>query len=180
MGIAVTRSCMPIILFGNSTFHATDPPSILYTTEYVVHRVSDFGSSGQLSCVVQTTPDTESQVTWWSNGEKLQEGDKYEMSLSEVVEGVKSFKLHIKGLKQSDIGSYLCQLSSEYNREESQEAWIQVDYRNGNKKSLTNNSRLFSRYTVYCFLTIEAATRIGGSLYTRSEDRLFSSSYKGK
>lgn len=111
--------------------HVTDPPSILYTTEYVVHYVSDFGSSGQLSCVVKTSPDTESHVTWWSSGKELQEGKKYKMSSSAITEGVKLFKLGIEDLQQSDIGSYLCQLSSEYNREESQEAWVQVDYRNG-------------------------------------------------
>lgn len=54
------------------------------------------------------------------------------MSSSFMSDEVKVFRLHMDTVQQSDIGSYLCRLSSDYNVEESQEAWIKVDYRNGN------------------------------------------------
>ena len=109
----------------------TDPPSILYTTEYVIHQESEFGTSGHLSCAVETSADTQSHVTWWANGKELQEGDKYRMSSSEMSKEVRLFQLAVEKVQHSDIGSYLCQLSSDYNIEESQEAWIKVDYRKG-------------------------------------------------
>ena len=110
----------------------SDPPSIMYTTEYVIHRESDFGKPGQLSCAVQTSTDTQSHVTWWADGVELKEGGNYRMSSSFMSDEVKVFRLHMDTVQQSDIGSYLCRLSSDYNVEESQEAWIKVDYRNGN------------------------------------------------
>lgn len=103
----------------------------MYTTEYVIHHESEFGHTGQLTCAVQTTPDTGSYVTWWNSGEELQDGGKYKMRTSIMNEDVKLFQLQISDLQQTDIGSYLCQLSSDYNREDSQEAWVQVDFREG-------------------------------------------------
>ena len=107
------------------------PPSILYTTEYIIHQASEFGQAGQLTCAVNTSPDTESHVTWWVNGEAIQDGAKYSRSVSSSNEEVMLFHLHVADIQQSDIGSFLCQLSSDYSREDSQDAWIQVDYRKG-------------------------------------------------
>ena len=121
----------------------TDPPSILYTTEYVVHQEADFGKPGQLSCAVETSTDSQSHVTWWAGGEQLKEGDKYQMSSSAMSDQVTVFKLHMEAVQQSDIGPYLCQLSSDYDVEESQEAWIKVDYRKGTETC-----------TVYVFLHV--------------------------
>ena len=123
-------SSVYIIQLAHSSIHS-DPPSILYTTELVIHQESEFGKPGQLSCVVQTTVGTVSHVTWWSGGEQLVEGGKYRMSSSAMSAEVTAFKLHLEAVEQADIGQYLCQLSTEYNSEESQQAWIKVDYRKG-------------------------------------------------
>lgn len=72
-----------------------------------------------------------SHVTWWSAGERLVEGEKYKMSSSPMSADVTVFKLHMETVEQSDIGAYLCQLSTQYNTEESQDAWVKVDYRRG-------------------------------------------------
>ena len=129
------------------------PPSILYTTEYVIHQASEFGQAGQLTCAVNTSPDTESHVTWRANGEAIQDGAKYSRSVSSSSEEVMLFYLHVADIQQSDIGSFLCQLSSDYNREDSQEAWIRVDYRKGTcalsafiVASFVNTLPLLTRY----------------------------------
>ena len=101
----------------------------MYTTEYVLHEEAEFGREGHLSCVVQTTPDTDSLVTWWARGQLLEEGEKYRMTSSVMSGQVTVFQLEMKRVEESDVGSYLCHLSSQYNVEESQEAWIKVDYR---------------------------------------------------
>lgn len=44
---------------------------------------------------------------------------------------VTAFKLHLESVEQVDMGPYLCQLSTEYKTEETQQAWIKVDYRRG-------------------------------------------------
>ena len=103
----------------------------MYTTEYVLHRETEFGLEGHLSCVVQTSADTESLVTWWTGGELLEEGGKYRMTSSVMSSQVTVFRLEFERVEEADIGPYLCQLSSQYHVEETQEAWIKVDYRNG-------------------------------------------------
>lgn len=108
-----------------------DPPLILYTTEYILHKETEFGQSGKLTCAIQTSYDTQSHVTWWAGGEKLEEGAKYHMTSLTMSDTVTVFELHMVNVQQSDIGPYLCQLSSDYNVEESQDAWIKVDYRDG-------------------------------------------------
>ena len=47
------------------------PPVIIYTTEFVICSQSDFDQPGQLTCTVQTSPDTGSTVAWWINGTKI-------------------------------------------------------------------------------------------------------------
>ena len=123
------------------------PPSILYTTEYVLHEEAEFGQPGHLSCVVQTPPDTECHVTWWVAGKQVREGGKYRMTSSEESGDVTVFRLEIEAVEQSDIRAYLCQLSSQYNVEETQEAWIKVDYRRG--ESLLNLVTVTSYSKVY-------------------------------
>ena len=123
--------------------HIADPPSIAYTTEYALHRETEFGKGGHLSCVVQTSPDTESLVTWWAGGELLEEeGGKYRMTSSVLSNQVTVFRLEMEAVEQSDIGPYRCQLSSQYNIEETQEAWIKVDYRNGVCQSLVTDDAI--------------------------------------
>ena len=139
-------ACLEVVIFtstaarnlqtseNSSTIHFhTDPPSILYTTEYVVHSEAEFGKPGQLTCAVETSVDTQSHVTWWAGGEQLKEGEKYRMSSLAMNDQVTLFKLHMEAVEQSDIEPYLCQLSSDYGVEESQEAWIKVDFRKGTK-----------------------------------------------
>ena len=110
------------------------PPVIIYTTEFVVRGQSDFGKAGQLACVVQTSPDTGVTVAWWVNASRIdtERSLKYH---TEVVamnpEDVLQYKLMIENVQHSDIGSYLCQLSTAYRVEDSQEAWLQVDFRKG-------------------------------------------------
>ena len=107
---------------------------IIYTTEFVIRSQSDFGQPGQLTCTVQTSPDTGSTVAWWINGTKIdtEHSTKYR---TEVVpmnpDDVMQHKLTIEDVQHSDIGSYLCQLSTSYRVEDSQEAWLQVDFRKG-------------------------------------------------
>ena len=104
----------------------------MYTTEYVLREERGFGTPGELSCVVQTSPDTQSRVVWWAGGRELEEGGgNYRMSSSAMSDTVTVFKLHMESVEESDIGPYICQLSSDYNVEESQDAWIRVDYRKG-------------------------------------------------
>ena len=106
------------------------PPSIIYTTEYIVHSEMQFGSSGQLSCTVMASPDTSSHVTWWTNGTQLQNNEKYVIdSVATGEEDVVRYQLTVRNLQHADIGSYLCQLSSDFAPEDSQPAWIQVDFR---------------------------------------------------
>ncbi len=46
-------------------------------------------------------------------------------------EDIIRYQLTVSDLQETDIGSYLCRLSSTYGIEDMQEAWIQVDYRKG-------------------------------------------------
>ena len=39
------------------------------------------------------------------------------------------YQLIVSDVQKTDIGSYLCRLSSSYGVEDVQEAWIQVDFR---------------------------------------------------
>ena len=110
------------------------PPVIIYTTEFVIRGQNDFGQAGQLTCTVQTSPDTGITVAWWVNGSKIdtEHSTKYR---TEVVpmnpDDVMQYKLMIEDVQHPDIGSYLCQLSTAYRVEDSQEAWLQVDFRKG-------------------------------------------------
>ena len=132
-------------MYSPTDYDIADPPSILYTTEYVIHQEEEFGKPGQLSCVVQTSSDAQSRVTWWADGEQLVEGGNYRMSSSAMSDEVTIFQLHMADVQQSDIGPFLCQLSSQYNVEESQDAWIKVDYRKGNQL-LSQASCLYTYY----------------------------------
>ena len=115
-----------------SSFLYTDPPSIVYTTEYIVRSEKDFGPPGQLTCMVHTSPDTDTHVSWWANGTQLRSHGKYQIeSLPTDQEDIVRYTLTVNNLQQSDIGTYLCKLSSDFDLEETQSAWIQVDYRNG-------------------------------------------------
>lgn len=136
-------------------FSPSAPPSIIYTTEYIVHSEIQFGSNGQLSCTVQTSPDTSSHVTWWTNGTQLQNSEKY--VINSVVTGeedVVQYQLTVKNLQHSDIGSYLCQLSSDFASEDSQPAWIQVDFRKSklHTRSLHLSSHCFTTWRGLYFL----------------------------
>ena len=114
------------------SFQYTDPPSIVYTTEFIVHNEKDFGTAGQLTCAVQMSPDTGSHVSWWANGTQLMSNTKYQTdSLATDQEDIVKYTLTVNSLQQSDIGIYLCQLNSDFALEDSQSAWIQVDYSNG-------------------------------------------------
>ena len=85
-------------------------------------------------CTVQTSPDASISVAWWVNGSKI-ETDRASKYHTEVVrlnaDDVMQYRLIIDDLQHSDIGSYLCQLSTQYRVEDSQEAWLQVDFRKG-------------------------------------------------
>ena len=129
MAIAIAK----IELCGHLHTHThTEPPSIIYTTEYIIHSPDNYGKPGVLTCTIQTSPDTETHVTWWTNGTELHSNGKYEMdSLPTDQKDVRQFLLKINNLQQSDIGSYLCQLRSDFALEETHPAWIQVDFRKG-------------------------------------------------
>ena len=122
------------LLFSLTHSLTAAPPMIIYTTEFVIRSQSDFGQPGQLTCTVQTSPDAGITVAWWVNGSKIEtEGNtKYH---TEVIpmnpDDVMQYRLTIDDLQHSDIGSYLCQLSTDYRTEDSQEAWLQVDFRKG-------------------------------------------------
>ena len=107
---------------------------IIYTTEFVIRSKSDFGRPGQLTCTVQTSPDTGITVAWWVNGSKIdtEHSTKYHTEVVTMTPNdVVQYKLMIEDVQHSDIGSYLCQLSTAYRVEDSQEAWLQVDFRKG-------------------------------------------------
>jgi len=110
--------------------YLTAPPTIIYTTEYIIHSESEFGQFGQLTCMVQISPDTSSYVEWWTNGTQLKNSEKYIIdSVANGEEDVVQHRLTVRNLQHSDIRSYLCQLSSDFAIEASQPAWIQVDFR---------------------------------------------------
>lgn len=138
-------------------FSPSAPPSIIYTTEYIVHSEIQFGSNGQLSCTVQTSPDTSSHVTWWTNGTQLQNSEKYVInSVATGEEDVVQYQLTVKNLQHSDIGSYLCQLNSDFAPEDSQPAWIQVDFRKSklHTRSPHLSSHCFTNLAWPIFLTV--------------------------
>lgn len=104
----------------------------MYTTEFIIHSPEDYGKQGELTCMVQTTSDTESHVAWWTNGTQLESNRKYTMDhIPNEENDMVKFRLIINNLQQSDIGSYLCQLTSDYDVEDTQAAWVQVDFRKG-------------------------------------------------
>ena len=110
------------------------PPMIIFTTEFVVRSQHDFGKPGHLTCTIQTSPDTRSTVAWWVNGSRIEteNSGKYHVEVIPMgPEDVLQYRLTIDDLCHSDIGSYLCQLSTLYKVEDSQEAWLQVDFRKG-------------------------------------------------
>ena len=110
------------------------PPVIIYTTEFVFRSQSDFGKPGQLTCTVQISPDTGITVAWWVNGSKIgtEHSDKYHTEIVPMnPNDVMEYKLMIGDVQHSDVGSYLCQLSTTYRVKDSQEAWLQVDFRKG-------------------------------------------------
>ena len=94
----------------------------------------DFGKPGHLMCTVQTSSDAITSVAWWVNGTQIETENNAKYH-SEVVklnsDDVLQYRLVIGDLQHSDIGSYLCQLSTEHRVEDSQEAWVQVDFRKG-------------------------------------------------
>ena len=110
------------------------PPVIIYTTEFVIRSQSDFDRPGQLICTVQTSPDIGITVAWWVNGSKIdtEHSTKYHTEVVPMtLDDVLQHKLVIEDVQHSDIDSYLCQLSTAYRVEDSQEAWLQVDFRKG-------------------------------------------------
>ena len=129
------------------------PPVIIYTTEFVIRSQSDFGQTGQLTCTVQTSPDTGSTVAWWINGTKIdtEHSTKYR---TEVVpmnpDDVMQHKLTIEDVQHSDIGSYLCPLSTSYWVEDSQEAWLQVDFRKGSCFKLRKGLFDWRKFLLLC------------------------------
>ena len=145
---------------------------IIYTTEFVIRSQNDFGQAGQLTCTVQTSPDTGITVAWWVNGNKIdtEHSTKYH---TEVVpmnpDDVMQYKLMIEDVQHSDIGSYLCQLSTAYRVEDSQEAWLQVDFRKGqccifNSRSLKKHLCLIGKNSHFNLGTDE-----GGSTHINGE-----------
>ena len=69
-------------------------------------------------------------MTWWTNGTQLKNSEKYIVdSVANGEEDVIQHRLTVRNLQHSDIGSYLCQLSSDFAIETSQPAWVQVDFR---------------------------------------------------
>ena len=56
-------------------------------------------------------------------------------------------KLVIEDVQHSDIGSYLCQLSTAHRVEDSQEAWLQVDFRKGKCQTSKVFNQHFKSYS---------------------------------
>ncbi len=112
--------------------HTLDPPSIIYTTEFIISKKEVFGKSGQLTCTVQTSPDTSSSVSWFAKGSEISNNTKYStITLPVEEEHIIRYQLTVSDLHETDIGPYLCRLSSTHGIEDMQDAWIQVDYRKG-------------------------------------------------
>ncbi|XP_064392531.1 basement membrane-specific heparan sulfate proteoglycan core protein-like [Halichondria panicea] len=112
------------------TVDVYDPPSIIYTTEFIISKKEEFGKSGQLTCTVQKSSDTSSFVSWFAKGVEITNNTKYSAIILPVEEeDIIRYQLTVSDLQETDIGSYLCRLSSTYGIEDMQEAWIQVDYR---------------------------------------------------
>ena len=110
--------------------HMPDPPSIIYTTEYTIASENDFGTVGQLMCTVQTSPDTSSSVTWYTKGSEIVNSTKYtSIAVTSDEDDIVRYQLIVSDVQKTDIGSYLCRLSSSYGVEDVQETWIQVDFR---------------------------------------------------
>ena len=104
-----------------------DPPEILYTTEFNFISEEDFGKHGKVICAILTTPDTGVKVTWLFEGEEidLNKGKfSVEINSPPYEGGVQLHTLLINDVQQRDLGSYVCQLHSDFNLEDEQEAWI--------------------------------------------------------
>lgn len=113
-------------------FFFIDPPSIVYTTELVVTNQNEFGQIGEITCVTQVSAQVSSSVSWFSKGKEITNSTKYSaITLYTENDDIIKYKLVISDLRETDIGSYLCRLSSIYGIEDMQEAWIKVDYRKG-------------------------------------------------
>ncbi len=114
------------------THTRSDPPSIIYTTEFIISNKNEFGLSGEVTCTTQASAQVSSTVSWFTRGTEITNSTKYSIVTlptdSEEDEIVK-YKLIVSDLQETDIGSYLCRLNSMYGMEDMQEAWIKVDYR---------------------------------------------------
>ncbi len=111
-------------------------------TEYIIHDPSDYGKPGLLTCTVDTSPDIAIHVAWWAHGKKLENSEKYQMDFQKTnEEDVLEYRLKVSDVQHSDIGSYLCQLATDFAVEDSQAVWIQTDFRRGRVAS-SNTIRL--------------------------------------
>lgn len=157
-----------------------DPPSIIYTTEFIISNKEGFGKSGHLICTVQKSPDTNTSVSWFNKGEEITNTSKYTTNKEMEDENIVKYQLVVSDLQESDIGSYLCRLSSSYGIEDMQEAWIQVDYRKG-MYMCTHANALYYMHThsvpTYLYTYIHSDTNAinehGSSHAHENEDQAF-------
>lgn len=104
------------------------PPEILYTNEVNVGRKENFGKSFQLNCTILSSPDTAAKVTWlYKSREILPDGGKYSEQVKrtpgsdgEVIHHI----LSVNDVQLSDVGTYTCQLDSDFGDEDQQDAHI--------------------------------------------------------
>lgn len=89
--------------------------------------MTKFGEGAKLVCSVQTSPDTETRVTWLFKGAEVQlDQGKYSTAVQKSVheENVLEYLLQIDDTQEEDLGLYMCQLYSAYNLEDEHEVWV--------------------------------------------------------
>ena len=112
------------------SFYPTAPPEILYTVEHNIEGKKDFGKTAKLGCTVQSSPDTSSKVVWSYKGKELSsETGKYNIVqvMNPEESGVVKYSLLVNDLQEADIGPYLCQVYSDFHKEDEVETWIRPD-----------------------------------------------------
>ncbi len=125
------------------------PPEILFTADYNIGR-GDLGKTARLRCTVTNSPQTKSVVTWMFHDKSvvpLEDGKYSQKNAKDTSEktieylneeadyiDVMEYILVVNDVQLSDVGTYLCQLRSDYGIEESREIHIAFE---GKKCKLT-------------------------------------------
>ncbi len=90
-----------------------EPPSIVSVTNFSAESFSR-QQHGSLECTVHTWNVSATSVLWihTASGHIIQHDDKYSTDRKTDEDGVFVYVLEIQNLQESDVGGYICLLSS--------------------------------------------------------------------